>query len=63
MAGSVPASVGQDTFTAAQRRLARNVQMARRTNTTPEYLLRGLGSCGQCQLTCAGRSRGPNDPY
>jgi site-specific DNA recombinase len=63
IAVSVPAIVSQETFTAAQRRLERNVQMARRNNTTTEYLLRGLVSCGQCLLTCAGRSRGPNYPY
>jgi site-specific DNA recombinase len=63
IAVSVPAIVSQETFTAAQRRLERNVHMARRNNTTTEYLLRGLVSCGQCLLTCAGRSRGPNYPY
>jgi site-specific DNA recombinase len=38
----VPAIISEATFEAAQRRLDRNVQMARRNNTTYEYLLRGL---------------------
>ena len=33
--------------------------MARRHNTTYEYLLRGLVSCGQCRLTCGGRPLSP----
>jgi hypothetical protein len=37
--------------------------MARRNNKTHEYLLRGLVSCGQCRLTCAGRNRGPGYHY
>ena len=52
----VPAIVSEETFAAVQARLARNTQMARRNNTAHEYLLRGLVSCGQCQLSCMGRS-------
>jgi site-specific DNA recombinase len=52
----VPAIISQETFAAAQARLARNTQMARRNNTAHEYLLRGLVSCGQCQLSCMGRT-------
>jgi site-specific DNA recombinase len=52
----VPAIISQETFAAAQARLARNTQMARRNNTAHEYLLRGLVSCGQCQLSCRGRT-------
>ena len=55
----VPAIISQETFEAAQHRLDRNVQMARRNNTTYEYLLRGLVSCGQCRLTCGGRTLHP----
>src|SRR2546426_11391649 len=33
--------------------------MSRRNNTTYEYLLRGLVSCGQCRLTCGGRTLHP----
>jgi site-specific DNA recombinase len=59
----VPAIIDQETFEAAQRRLDRNVQMSRRNNTTYEYLLRGLVSCGQCRLTCGGRTLRPGYHY
>jgi site-specific DNA recombinase len=68
----VPAIVNQETFAAAQLRLDRNKQMARRNNTAHDYLLRGLVSCGRCRLACMGRSlpgdyayyvcRGRSDP-
>jgi site-specific DNA recombinase len=60
---AVPAIVSQDTFEAAQTRLERNTQMARRNNTAHEYLLRGLVSCGQCQLSCTGRTLRPGYHY
>src|SRR5215831_17232080 len=59
----VPAIISQETFEAAQSRLDRNVQMARRHNTAYEYLLRGLVSCGQCRLTCGGRTLHPGYHY
>src|SRR5215475_9059716 len=59
----VPAIISQETFEAAQSRLDRNVQMARRHNTTYEYLLRGLVSCGQCRLACSGRTLHPGYHY
>ena len=52
----VPAIISQETFEVVQQRLDRNVQMARRNNTTSDYLFRGLVSCGQCRLTCGGRT-------
>jgi site-specific DNA recombinase len=55
----VPAIVSPETFAAAQARLSRNTPMARRHNTTHDYLLRGLVSCGQCQLACLGRTLPP----
>jgi site-specific DNA recombinase len=55
--------MSQDTFEAAQSRLDRNVQMARRHNTTYEYLLRSLVSCGQCRLACSGRTLSPGYHY
>jgi site-specific DNA recombinase len=63
MAIPVPAIMSHTPFEAAQRRLERNVQMARRHNTAHEYLLRGLVSCGQCRLTCAGQTRPPGYHY
>ncbi len=59
----VPAIVSPETFAAAQARLSRNTQMARRHNTTHDYLLRGLVSCGQCQLACTGRTLPPGYHY
>ena len=55
----VPAIISQDTFEMVQRRLERNVQMARRNNTAHAYLLRGLVSCGQCRLISTGQTRPP----
>jgi site-specific DNA recombinase len=51
---AVPAIVSREVFEVAQARLNQNKQIARRHNTTHEYLLRGLVSCGRCQLTCTG---------
>ena len=59
----VPAIISQETFEAAQARLDRNTQLARRNNTAHEYLLRGLVSCGQCQLSCTGRTLHPGYHY
>jgi len=55
--------MSQETFEAAQSRLERNRQMARRNNTTYEYLLRGRVSCGQCRLACGGRTLSPGYHY
>jgi hypothetical protein len=35
----------------------------RRNNTTYDYLLRGLVSCGQCRLVCGGRTLHPGYHY
>jgi site-specific DNA recombinase len=59
----VPAIISPERFEAVQQRLDRNVQMARRNNTTYEYLLRGLVSCGQCRLACSGRTLHPGYHY
>jgi len=59
----VPAIISQETFAAAHARLSRNTHMARRNNTAHEYLLRGLVSCGPCQLACMGRTAPPGYPY
>ena len=55
--------ISEERLEAAQHRLDRNVQMARRNNTTYTYLLRGLVSCGQCRLTCGGRTLHPGYHY
>ncbi len=59
----VPAIVSLETFEAAQQRLDRNKQMARRNNTAYAYLVRGLVSCGTCHLSCMGRSLQPDYAY
>ena len=63
MAVPVPALISDETFEAAQHRLDRHVQRARRNNTTYEYVLRGLVSCGQCRLSCGGRTLHPGYHY
>jgi len=63
IAVSVPAIVTLETCTAVHMRLDRNVWMARRNNQAHEYVLRGLVSCAQCRLTCAGRHRGADYHY
>jgi len=52
----VPAIVSQEQFDLVQAKLAHNQQFARRNNTTHDYLLRALVSCGVCHLACTGRS-------
>ena len=52
----VPALVPAEQFAQVQQRLRTNQQGAMR-NTTQEYLLRSLVSCGVCRLNCQGRQR------
>ena len=59
----VPALLDQDIFDAAQSRLEKNQNMARRNNKSHNYLLRGLISCGQCHLASTGRSQGKYHYY
>lgn len=59
----VPAIVSQEQFDQVQARLAKNQQMAPRNNTKHQYLLRGLVSCGQCLLSCSGRTLRPGYSY
>jgi site-specific DNA recombinase len=51
----VPAIVTPEEFAQVQAKLAHNQQFAARNNTARHYLLRGLVSCGQCQLACSAR--------
>ena len=60
---AVPPIISQETFDLAQARLEQNKQMARRNNTSHDYLLRGLVSCGGCKLSCLGRSLQPGYAY
>lgn len=59
MAIPVPAIVSEETFEAVQVRLNRTTPMARRHHTAHDSLLRGLVSCGPCQLACTGRAVHP----
>jgi site-specific DNA recombinase len=53
---AVPAMIKEEEFAQVQQRLLSNQQQAMRS-TQHEYLLRGLVSCGVCQLSCTGRQR------
>ena len=57
----VPAIINPETCAAAQARLARTPQRARRHNTTHDDWLRGMVSCGPCQLAWTGRTLPPGD--
>ncbi len=63
IAVAVPAMVDQEIFELAQAKLDQNKQMARRNNTSHDYLLRGLVSCAQCRLACTGRMVHPGYSY
>src|SRR5262249_50255624 len=56
LVATIPALVGAEQFAQVQAKLGRNQQFARRYNTTHDYLLRALVSCGTCQAACTGRS-------
>jgi len=59
----VPAIVDVETFERVQTRLAQNKQNASRNNKTYQYLLRGLVSCGWCQLSATARTTGRKKKY
>ena len=59
----VPAIISQEIFDLAQARLDYNQRMATRHNTQHQYLLRGLVSCGRCQLSCIARCLHPGYGY
>jgi site-specific DNA recombinase len=52
---TIPAIISPDLFERAQEKLAQNTSFATRHNTTHQYLLRALVSCGVCQSSCTGR--------
>jgi len=62
LVADIPAIVSQEQFDLVQAKLARNQSFATRHNTTHQYLLRALVSCGICQLACCGRTS-PNGRY
>lgn len=52
----VPALVDAESFARVQEKLAQNQRTAARNNKQNQYLLRGLVSCGHCQLSARGRT-------
>jgi site-specific DNA recombinase len=52
----IPAIISQEQFNLVQGKLAKNQSFASRNNTSYQYLLRALVSCGICQLACYGRT-------
>jgi site-specific DNA recombinase len=52
---TIPAIISQDLFERVQHKLAQNKSFATRNNTTHQYLLRALVSCGVCQSSCTAR--------
>jgi site-specific DNA recombinase len=60
---TIPPLVSQQLFDQAQAKLAENQRLARRHNTTGEYLLRALVSCGICGYACKGRQEKPRYAY
>lgn len=60
---TIPSLVTQDLFDQVQAKLAENRRLARRHNTTEDYLLRALVSCGVCGYACKGRHEPPRYAY
>jgi site-specific DNA recombinase len=60
---TIPPIVSQELFDQAQVKLAENRRLARRHNTTGDYLLRALVSCGVCGYACKGRQEPPRYAY
>lgn len=60
---NVPAIVTQEQYNLVQEKLSQNQQRAARNNKKHDYLLRGLISCGACQLTAAGRMTNTGQRY
>ena len=58
LVATIPAIVSQEQFDLVQRKLAQNQTFARRNNTTHQYLLRALVSCGQCGYASVARKNG-----
>ena len=53
---TVPALITPEQYDLVQAKLAHNQKFARRHNTVHWYLLRGMVSCGVCELSCMGRT-------
>jgi len=60
---NIPAIVEVQQFEQIQVKLSHNQQIASRNNTAHTYLLRGLVSCGGCNLSCTARQLHPGYAY
>jgi site-specific DNA recombinase len=60
---TVSAIVERSVFKQVQEKLSWNRQMASRNNTSHDYLLRGLVSCGLCRLSATARGSGAKYHY
>ncbi len=60
---NIPAIVELQQFEQVQAKLSHNQQIASRNNTAHTYLLRGLVSCGGCNLSCTARQLHPGYAY
>jgi len=60
---NIPAIIELQQFDQIQAKLSHNQQIASRNNTVHEYLLRGLVSCGGCNLSCTARQLHPGYAY
>jgi site-specific DNA recombinase len=60
---TIPAIIENHQFEQIQLKLSQNQQGASRNNTAHQYLLRGLVSCGGCNLSCSARQLQPGYTY
>lgn len=59
----IPAVVSQEQFALVREKLAHNQAFARRRNTTHQYLLRALVSCGRCRSACTAQTSASGHAY
>lgn len=59
----IPAIIESHQFEQVQAKLSHNQQTASRNNTTHQYLLRALVSCGVCNVSCTARQLTPGYVY
>ncbi|PKO14686.1 MAG: preprotein translocase subunit TatB [Chloroflexi bacterium HGW-Chloroflexi-10] len=63
LVANISAIVSQEQFDQVKTKLSLNQKFSRRNNTTHQYLLRALVSCGVCLLGCTGRQVNPGYCY
>ena len=60
---NIPVIISTEQYKQVKAKMSHNKQAARRNNTSYDYLLRALVSCGVCLLSCTGRYAKPNYAY